>query len=99
MCERKVASPPTLAAAKPAPWKASQNDTVLKRPVAARASLMATSIASEPPVVNSTLSRLPGASLPNVSASSTAGSQVKRRGANDSVSSCCLMAATSRGWA
>ena len=34
--ERNSASPPTLAAPKPAPWNESQNEIVLKRPVAAR---------------------------------------------------------------
>ena len=39
--ERNSDSPPTLDAPNPAPWKASQKLSVLKRPVAARASLMA----------------------------------------------------------
>ncbi len=102
MCERKVCSPPTLEAPNPAPWKASQNETVLKRPVAARATFSATSTASEPPVVNSTLPRSPPrfavARDVSASASSTAGSQVKRRGAKGSSSSCALIAASSLGW-
>ncbi len=44
-----------LAAPKPAPWKLSQNEIVLCRPVAARASLSAISIASEPEGASSTL--------------------------------------------
>jgi hypothetical protein len=56
--ERNKASPDSAAAPKPAPWKASQNDSVLNLPVAARAILIATSMASDPPVVNSTLGSL-----------------------------------------
>ena len=59
--ERKVASPPTLAPPNPAPWNESQNDTVLNRPVAARASLSAISMASEPDGASNTLPRSPGA--------------------------------------
>ena len=58
--ERNSASPDSAPAPMPAPWKASQNDSVLSRPVAARAILTATSMASEPPVVNSTLAGLNG---------------------------------------
>ena len=72
---RNSASPDRLAAPKPAPWKASQNESVLNRPVAARASLTATSTASDPPVVNSTFESSPGAIAASFSASSTAGSQ------------------------
>ena len=75
--ERNSDSPPTLEAPSPAPWKASQKLSVLKRPVAARASLMATSTASLPPVVNSTLPATPVSAwkrAPSASASSTAAS-------------------------
>ena len=57
----------------PAPWNASQKDSVLCRPVAARAILIATSMASEPPVVNSTLAGPKGESSESFLASATAG--------------------------
>ena len=79
MMLRKVASPPIDEAPKPAPWKESQKDSVLNRPVAARAIFKATSTASEPPVVKSTLAGH-GARAPNRSASSTETSLVNRRG-------------------
>ena len=94
---RKSCSPPTLAAPNPAPWNDSQNDTVLKRPVDARASLSATSTASDPPVVISTFERPPGASAPSRSANSTLTSLVNRRGTNGSSRSCAVRASTSRG--
>ncbi len=87
-----------LAPPKPAPWKESQNDMVLKRPVAARASLSAMSMASEPDGANSTFASGAGVISASLRASATAGSAVKRRGAKDNVSSCCLSAAISRGW-
>ena len=52
--ERNIDSPPTLEEPMPAPWNASQKLNVLYRPVKARASFIATSIASLPPVVKST---------------------------------------------
>ena len=73
---RNSASPPTLKPPKPAPWKESQKDSVLNRPVALRASLSAMSMASEPPVESSTLSSAPGATLASFSASNTDGSLV-----------------------
>ena len=96
--ERNVASPPTLAPPKPAPWNESQNDTVLKRPVLMRASLSAMSMASEPDGASSTLESAPGAIAASLAASATAGSAVKRRGANGRSSSWRLSAAISRGW-
>ena len=84
ICDRKVASPPTLDAPNPAPWNASQKLTVLKRPVAARAIFIATSMASEPPVVNRTLFKSPGEICANFSARATAGSFANRRGAKES---------------
>ena len=69
MCDRKVSSPPIEEAPNPAPWNDPQNDTVLKRPVAARAMRSATSMASEPPVVNRHLPKLPGAASASRSAS------------------------------
>jgi len=47
-----------------------------QRPVAVRAILIATSTASEPPVVNSTLERFPGAISASFAARATAGPQV-----------------------
>src|SRR5438552_2848624 len=73
--ERNSASPDRALAPKPAPWNASQNDSVLKRPVAARAILTATSMASEPPVVNSTLAGPNGEMSESLRASAMAGSQ------------------------
>jgi hypothetical protein len=96
--ERNISSPPTPAAANPAPWNASQNETVLKRPVATRASLSAISIASEPLGATSTFERVPGAIEASLRASATAGSFVKRRGANVRSSSWRLSASRSRGW-
>ena len=58
MPERNSCSPPTEAAPKPAPWKASQKEMVLNRPVAARASFSATSTASDPPVVEQHLGEI-----------------------------------------
>ena len=71
--ERNSASPDSAPAPMPAPWKASQKDSVLKRPVAARAILTATSMASEPPVVNSTLAGPNGEMSESFFASATAG--------------------------
>ena len=79
--ERNSASPPTDAAPNPAPWKESQKLTVLNRPVARRAILSAISTASEPPGASKTFQGPPGTMADNLSASLTAGSQVKRRGA------------------
>ena len=56
----------------PAPWKASQNDSVLKRPVAVRAILIATSMASDPPVVNSTFADWIGPISPSLRARAVA---------------------------
>jgi hypothetical protein len=58
------ASPPTEMASKEAPWKDSHMDTVLKRPVATRASFSAMPTALVPPGASSTLFKLPGASSP-----------------------------------
>src|SRR5256885_14406825 len=73
--ERNSVSPDSAAAPMPAPWKASQKDSVLQRPVAARAILTATSTASEPPVVNSTLAGPKGEMSESLRASAMAGSQ------------------------
>ena len=48
----KCSSPPTPAAPKPAPWKESQKEMVLNRPVTWRASVSAISMASDPPGQN-----------------------------------------------
>ena len=84
--------------AKPAPWNESQNETVLNRPVAARAIFMAISMASEPPVVKRTLPRSPGASCPRRSARATETSLVKRRGEKGRESIWALIACLRRGW-
>ena len=70
---RKISSPPTEIASSEAPWKASHIDTVLWRPVAARASLSAMPIAPVPLGQKSTLFRSPGASAASFFARSTAG--------------------------
>src|SRR6218665_2886106 len=85
---RKSCSPPTLAAPNPAPWNESQNESVLCRPVAARASLSATSTASEPPVVMSTRSSPAGASASSSSAHSTLMPLVYPRGTNRTGARC-----------
>ena len=59
----------------------SKNEIVLGLPVAALATLSATSIASEPPVVKRTLDKLPGEISQSFLARLTAGSHEKRRGA------------------
>jgi hypothetical protein len=55
--------------------------------VATRTTFSAISIASEPPGANNTRVSPGGANATNRSASSIAGSQVNRRGANESASS------------
>ena len=87
------------AAPKPAPWNASQKLTVLNRPVAARAMRSATSLASEPPVVNRTLPRSPGAipakrlgQFDRHLIGETAGREAQ------GIKLLSLIAATTRGW-
>ena len=70
---------------------------VLWRPVTTRAIFSATSIASEPPVVNSTLALPPGQCSVRASAKRTAGSSVKRRGVNGSVRIWMVSASIRRG--
>ena len=94
---RKIASPPIEIVSREAPWNESHIDSVLKRPVAMRASLSAMPTAAAPPGANSTLPSEPGARSVSSLASSMAGMFVYRRVQKGRVSICSRIARTTCG--
>src|SRR3990172_8971531 len=72
--------PPTLLVSREAPWKAPHIETVLNRPVAARARRRAIPMAALPPGQKSDFPRSPGVISASFFAREIAGALVYRRG-------------------